>query len=161
MVCFLWKCRKSLPCHFYYEQSFRNCSTSLKFHHSKQKSFSIFAENITDWNFWTKLYLSWKSFFLLPNLRFLFSYFLSYYMVSMPGSLQKISELSMMTESLGMLTSVLIIERLFRLAADLRDIRCPIIFLISFGILRCGFREIIIIRFSDWFCLCSRRLWLL
>jgi hypothetical protein len=57
------------------------------------------------------------------------------------GSLQKISELFMMTESPGMVISVLITGRLSRLAAVLRDILCPIIFLIVSGILRYGFRN--------------------
>ena len=69
----------------------------------------------------------------------------------MPGLLQRISELSMMTESLGMLTSVLITERLFRLVAVLRDILCLIISLNKSEISLYGFREIDTILFLDWF----------
>ena len=69
----------------------------------------------------------------------------------MPGLLQRISELSMMTESLGMLTSVLIIEQLFRLVAVLRDILCPIISLTKSEISLYGFPEIGMILFLDWF----------
>lgn len=64
---------------------------------------------------------------------------------------QKISELSMMTESLGMVISVLIIERLFKPVEVLKDILCPIISLTKSKISLYGFQEIGMIRFSDWF----------
>ena len=69
----------------------------------------------------------------------------------MLGLLQRISPLSMTTEFRGMLTSVLIIERLFRLVAVLRDIRFPIISLTKSEISLYGFREIDTILFLDWF----------
>ena len=74
------------------------------------------------------------------------------------GSLQKISELFMMTESPGMVISVLITGRLSRLAAVLRDIPCPIIFLIVSGILRYGFPETGMTQFSGLFCHCFQLL---
>jgi len=72
-------------------------------------------------------------------------------MAPMLGLSQRISELSMMTESLGMAISVLIIERLFKLVVVLRDILCPIISLTKSEISLYGFREIDTILFLDWF----------
>lgn len=69
----------------------------------------------------------------------------------MPGLLQRISGLSMMTESLGMVILVLITERLFKLVAVLRDILCLIISLTKSEISLYGFREIDTILFLDWF----------
>lgn len=69
----------------------------------------------------------------------------------MLGLLQRISELSMMIESLGMVILVLITERLFKRVAVLRDILCPIISLTKSEISLYGFREIDTILFLDLF----------